>query len=99
LNCADFPTQESAQRGTGKYLIDPTNLDGDDDGIERETGRDPVDDQYTPKTPPGDIDNLRDVIPGTGARKVPRTGGPPIVVGALVLLGAALIVGRGVLKW
>jgi hypothetical protein len=74
-------------------------LDGDDDGIARETGRDPVDDQYTPKTPPGDIDNPRDVIPGTGAREVPSTGGPPIVVGALVLLGAALIVGRGVLKW
>ena len=36
-------------------------------------------------------------IPGTGAREVPSTG-PRIVVGTLVLLGATLIVGRGVLK-
>ena len=28
------------------------------------------------------------------AREVPNTGGPPIAVGALVLLGAALIVGE-----
>jgi hypothetical protein len=52
----------------------------------RETGRDPVDDQYTPKTPPGDIDNPRDVIPGTGAREVPSTNAPT-TMGALVLLG------------
>ena len=37
-------------------------------------------------------------ILGTGAREVPSTGGPRIVVGTLVLLGATLIVGRGVLK-
>ena len=36
-------------------------------------------------------------IPGTGAREVPSTG-PRIVVGTLVLLGATLIVERGVLK-
>jgi hypothetical protein len=44
------------------------------------------------------FNNPRVVIPDTGARKVPGTGGPPIVVGALVLLGATLIVERGVLK-
>ena len=37
-------------------------------------------------------------IPGTGAREVPSSGGPRIVVGTLVLLGATLIVGPGVLK-
>jgi hypothetical protein len=44
------------------------------------------------------VGNLKDVVPGTGAKKVPNTGGPPIVLGALVLLWAALIAGRGVLK-
>jgi hypothetical protein len=44
------------------------------------------------------FNNPRDVIPDTGARKVPSTGGPPIVVGALGMLGATLIVERGVLK-
>ena len=57
-----------------------------------------AEDQYTPKAPPGDVSNPRDVIPGTGAREVPSTGGPRIVVGVLVLLGATLIVGRGVLR-
>jgi hypothetical protein len=33
------------------------------------------------------------------ARRVPPTGGPPyLAVGALALLGTALVVGRGVLK-
>jgi hypothetical protein len=44
------------------------------------------------------FNNPRVVIPDTGARKVPSTGGPPIVVGALVLLRATLIVERGVLR-
>jgi hypothetical protein len=64
----------------------------------------PVRDQYAsktlpPRTPPGDVSNPRDVMPGTGIRRVPATGGPPyLAVGALVLLGTALIVGRRVLK-
>ncbi len=61
-------------------------------------GTTPVGDQYTPKAPPGPVDNPKGVMPGTGAKKVPNTGGPPIVLGALVLLGAAVVVGRGVLK-
>jgi hypothetical protein len=64
----------------------------------------PVHDQYTskrlpPRTPPGNVSNPRDVIPRTGVRRVPNTGGPPyLAVGALALLGTALIVGRRVLK-
>ena len=64
----------------------------------------PVRDQYAskrlpPRTPPGNVSNPRDVMPGTGVRRVPDTGGPPyLAVGALALLGTALVVGRRVLK-
>ena len=55
--------------------------------------------QYAPKAPPGDLSNPRDVIPGTGARQVPDTDGPPyLTIGALVLVVAALITGRCVLR-
>ena len=51
-----------------------------------------------PKLPPAN--NPNDVIPDTTSRQpIPDTGGPPYLpVGAAVLLGAALIVGRGVLR-
>ena len=59
----------------------------------------PAGDQYTPKAPPGPVDSPEGVMPGTGVRRVPATGGPPyLAVGALVLLGMALIAGRGVLR-
>jgi hypothetical protein len=64
----------------------------------------PVRDQYAskrlpPRTPPGNVRNPRDVIPSGGVRRMPPTGGPPyLAVGALALLGTALVVGRGVLK-
>jgi hypothetical protein len=67
-------------------------------------GAAPVRDQYAsktlpPRTPPGDVSNPRDVMPGTGIRRVPATGGPPyLAIGALALLGVALIAGRGVLR-
>jgi hypothetical protein len=52
--------------------------------------------QYAPE---GDVGNPKDVIPGTGVRRVPPTGGPPyLALGALVLLGVALIAGRSVLR-
>jgi hypothetical protein len=51
-----------------------------------------------PGGPLGPVDNPGGVMPGTRVRQVPFTGGPPIVVGALVLLGTALIAGRGVLR-
>jgi micrococcal nuclease len=114
LDCADFSTHGEAQREYLQDRTDPNNLDADNDGIACEELRGdggggdpigpgpqdttPIEDQYTPKGPPGDVSNPRDVIPGTGAREVPSTGGPPIVVGALVLLGATLIMGRGVLN-
>jgi hypothetical protein len=55
--------------------------------------------QYGPSKPPGPVDRPEGVIPRTGVRRVPPTGGPPYVaVGALVLLVVALIAGRGVLR-
>ncbi len=97
-----------------KDRTDPNNLDADNDGIACEElrgdggGGDPIDprpegttpgeDQHTPKGPPGPVDNAKGVMPGTGARQVPNTGGPSILVGALAVLGIALIVGRGVLR-
>jgi micrococcal nuclease len=103
LDCADFATHTEAQREFAKDRTDPNNLDADDDGRACEEligeGREdspPVRDQYPPE---GDVGNPKDVIPGTGVRNVPPTGGPPyLAVGALVLLGVALIAGRGVLR-
>lgn len=56
--------------------------------------------EYTSKkVPPGDINNSKGVMPGIAVgREVPNTGGPPLIVGAPVFLGAALIVRRGVLR-
>ena len=84
LDCADFPTHGAAQRELAKDRTDPHNLDADDDGIacedligEGREGPSPVRDQYPPD---GDVRNPKDVIPGTGVRRVPPTGGPPYLV-------------------
>ena len=115
LDCADFATQGAAQRELAKDRTDPNNLDADNDGIACEelhgdgSGGVPIspeperaapgEDQYTPKAPPGPVDSPKGVMPGTAARRVPTTSGPPdLAVGALVLLGVALIAGRGTLR-
>jgi micrococcal nuclease len=103
LTCADFSTHGEAQRELAKDRTVPYNLDADDDGIacedligERRVDPPPIREQYATE---GDVGNPKDVIPGTGVRNVPPTGGPPyLAVGALVLLGVALIAGRGVLR-
>jgi hypothetical protein len=60
-------------------------------------GTTPADNQYAPKAPPGPIDRPEGVMLGTGVRRVPATGGPPyLAIGALALLGVALIAGRSV---
>jgi hypothetical protein len=65
----------------------------------------PVDDQYDkvdkPGGPPGDVSNPKDVVPGTDAKKkVPVTGGPPLIVlaAAGLLLSGALISGLGLMR-
>jgi hypothetical protein len=106
LDCAYFATRGEAQREFAKDRTDPNNLDADNDGRACEEligeGRDgptPVGKQYEPETPPGPVDRPEGVIPGTGVRSVPPTGGPPyLVVATLALLGVALIAGRGVLR-
>jgi hypothetical protein len=62
-------------------------------------GTTPSEDQYGKKVPPGNVSNPKDIVPGTEAKKIPNTGGPPyLAIGALALLGTALIAGRGVLR-
>ena len=61
-------------------------------------GETPGGDQYGPSKPVGPVNRPRGVIPHTQVRRVPFTGGPPIILGALAVLGTARIVGRGVLK-
>jgi len=100
LDCADFATHGEAQREFAKDRTDPNNLDGDDDGIACEdlpgVPNGPADDQYGK---PGPTDNPKGVMPGTTAKEIPNTGGPPyLAVGALALLGAALVAGRGLLR-
>jgi hypothetical protein len=51
-----------------------------------------------PERPPGRVDIPDDVVRDDPFIKIPDTGGPPVVLGALALLGAAMIVGRGVLR-
>src|SRR5918994_267038 len=65
----------------------------------------PVDDQYDkvdkPGGPTGDVANPKDVVPGSDvSKKVPVTGGPPVVLlaGAAMLLSGALIAGLGLLR-
>jgi Excalibur calcium-binding domain len=114
LDCADFPTQRAAQREFEKDRTDSYNLDADNDGIAceelrgdggggrpigpRPGGTTPGKDQYTPTAPPGPVDSPKGVVPGTGVQRVPGTGGPPIALGALALLGAALMAGQSVLR-
>ena len=59
----------------------------------------PVRDQYAPDKQLGPVDRPEGVIRRTTVRRVPPTGGPPyLAVGAVALLGVALIAGRGALK-
>jgi hypothetical protein len=111
LDCADFATQGEAQRELAKDRTDPYNLDADNDRIACEElrgdgggrgpigpepeGTTPADGQYGSKGP---VDRPEGVIPRTNVRRIPPTGGPPVVLGAMALLGAALITVRGVLK-
>ena len=111
-DCDDFQYQEDAQRVYDRDPSDPYGLDGPIgeafDGIEgvacedlphRPNSGDPAGDQYGSKTPPGPVDKPKGVMPNTTVKKMPDTGGPPyLAVAAMLLLGAAVVMGRGVLK-
>jgi hypothetical protein len=93
--CETYP-YDGEDGGEGPVGANPEGTTPE--GTTPETGT-PVGDQYGKKIPPSDVNNPKDVIPGTGAKKIPNTGGPPyLAVGALALLGAALIAGRAVLR-
>jgi hypothetical protein len=102
-DCADFETRAQVKAVLERDPSDPNGLDADDDSIACENlpraGSGADDEQYSTKTPPSDVSNPKDVVPNTAVKKMPDTGGPPyLAVGALALLGTALIVGWGVFR-
>ena len=110
---ATFPDADTAFDTDGDYAVvsstgitceggDPTD-DGATPPADDKVG--PVDGQYDkidkPGGPPGDVSNPKDVVPDTDvSKKVPVTGGPPLIVlaAAGVLLTVALISGLGLLR-
>jgi hypothetical protein len=88
--------------GGGQYTITVEQCEGGDPSRNPNPGRGGppvVRDQYGADKRVGPIDRPAGVIPRTSVRRVPPTGGPPyLAVGAVVLLGVALIAGRGVLR-
>jgi hypothetical protein len=101
-DCGDFDSQQEAQRVLVRDPSDPNNLDADNDGIACEDypydgGGGADDGQYAPETP---VNNPDAVVPDTNSGKpLPDTGGPSyLAFGATLLLGAALVAGRGVLR-
>ncbi len=111
-DCDDFEYQEDAQKVYDRHPGDPYGLDGPigpasegtpgvacEDLPHRPGSGGPTGDQYSPKTPPADVSNPKNVVPHTTVKKMPNTGGPPyLAVGAVLLLGAAVVAGRGVLR-
>lgn len=88
---ARFPDSDRAFDTDGDYsVVSSTGVTG------CRGGEAPVDDQYDP----GDVDDPGDTVPNTSSRTgMPDTGGPPyLALGALLSLGSALLVGRGVLR-
>jgi hypothetical protein len=91
-NHAKFPTSDKSFDTDGDYAVvsstGVTDCEGGDAG--------PAQDQYDP----GDVDNPCDTVPNTSSEtQMPDTGGPPyLALGALLLMFAALLVGRGVLR-
>ena len=87
---ATFPTDDEAFSTRGNYtVVSSTGITGCRGG-----SASPAQDQY------GDVNDPKGVMPDTvKVKKVPDTGGPPlIVVGVLALLSAAVVVGRGILR-
>jgi hypothetical protein len=91
-NHAKFPTSDESFSTDGDYAVvsstGVTDCEGGDAG--------PAQDQYDP----GEVDNPGDTVPNTSSEtQMPDTGGPPyLALGALLLMFAALLVGRGVLR-
>jgi len=111
-DCDDFQYQEDAQAVYDRHPGDPYGLDGPigpasegtpgvacEDLPHHPDSGGPAGYQYSPKTPPGPVNNPKGVMPNTTVKKIPNTGGPPyLAVGAVLLLAAAVVAGRGVLR-
>ena len=90
----------------GQYTITVEQCEGGNPSRNPGGGALPVREQYGPDKRlgpidrgPGPIDRPEGVIHRTTVRRVPFTAGPSyLAVGAVVLLGVALIAGRGVLR-
>jgi len=89
---ARFPTSDESFDTDGDYsVVSSTGVTGCEGG---DAG--PAQDQYDQ----GDVSNPSDTVPNTSSEtQMPDTGGPPyLALGALLLMVAALVVGRGVLR-
>jgi hypothetical protein len=93
---ARFPTSDTSFDTDGDYsVVSSTGVTGCTGGGGGGSVT-PVDDQYGS----GNVDNPDDTVPNTSSKHpIPNTGGPPyLAVGALLLLCAALLAGRGALR-
>ena len=93
LDCADFANRGQAQAVLARDPSDPNRLDADNDGkaCEDYPYGDSADDGHYSEAPPP-------IVPNTTSQ-MPDTGVPPyLAVGAMLLLGAALVAGHGVLR-
>jgi hypothetical protein len=96
-NHARHPGTDKSFDTDGDYsVVSSTGVTGCRGGNAGGDNTGPGQDQYDP----GDVNDPGSTIPNTSSRTgIPDTGGPPyLAVGALLLMVAALLVGRGVLR-
>ena len=95
---ARFPTSDESFDTDGDYsVVSSTGVTGCEEATRAGAGQhDPGD----VSDDPGDVNNPDDTVPNTSSKTpIPDTGGPPyLALGALLLMFAALLVGRGVLR-
>jgi len=94
---ARFPTSDKSFDTDGDYsVVSSTGVSGCRGGNAGQDNTGPAQGQYSGN----DVNNPNDVIPDTSSdTQIPDTGGPPyLALGALLLMFAALLVGRSVLK-
>lgn len=101
-NHARFPTSDTAFDTDGDYSVASSTGITCGRGGAAQDDTTPADDQYSSgKTPPpAAVDNPKGVVPETTIeKKVPDTGGPPLIaLGALVLLSVSVVVGSRILR-
>jgi len=91
---------ENILAGPGTFSLEITAEDASYDITVEDCIGTPTEERPGPPEPrPGPVDRREGVIRETQVRRIPNTGGPPyLAVGALALLGAALVAGRGVFR-